>query len=88
MLGLITTYQIFAVQFNPGNENKKTFVEHWIIELNGNEQDRHCVTLRGCCEEPIVVIGQDNTVTFNTVYPGCEEREIVEIQNISTLYLQ
>ena len=88
MLGLITSYQIFVAQFNPGDVNKKTLVEHWVIELNGNEQDRHCVLLKGCCEEPSIVIGRDNNVKFDTVYPGCEESKIVEIQNVSTLCLQ
>ncbi|GJQ87781.1 putative coiled-coil domain-containing protein 108 [Trypoxylus dichotomus] len=84
MMGVIDDYQIVAVHFrSTGGEHGKAFVERWGVELNGTANDFRFIYVKTYCERPTVTIGNDNTVTFPTVHPNCQEIETVQIQNTS-----
>lgn len=83
MMGVIADYQIIVVHFRCGDDDKKAFLEHWSVELNGMPSHRRWLLMKTYCEQPIVKIGVKNTITFHTVHPQCEEREYVKMHNKS-----
>lgn len=88
MQGILSDYQIVAIQLQPDCNNKKAYVERWGIELNGRAEECPPIFLKGYSENTSVIVGNNNIVVFESVHPGCQDILNVMMKNTSIHYLK
>lgn len=81
MVGIIRDYQIIVVQMQPNQECSAAYVEHWCLELNGQKDRTLPLYITGQTEWPLVTVGQDNTIRFGYIHPGCQESLRIPMKN-------
>lgn len=82
MFGVFEGHQIVVVQLQSGgSDNNKVYEETWYLQLNAQTEGLMSLWLRGFCQVPALEIGDDASVCFGKIQPGCQESVSVELRN-------
>lgn len=88
MVGLIKYYQILIVQLENKSKKSQTFIEKWEIELNGQIERRFPIYFKASTDVPLIVVGNNNLIEFESAQPGTQSHRRVPIKNISSCLVQ
>lgn len=89
MVGLINTFQIIVVQLHwEGPEETKVLNETWKMQLNGRKEKQIPLCVRGEVSIPKIVVGENNTVKFESNQPGCQSMKNVPLKNVSCFQIK
>ncbi|XP_044755231.1 cilia- and flagella-associated protein 65-like isoform X2 [Coccinella septempunctata] len=87
MMGLMRFTKLFVAKLE-SLTTPAVYKEEWRIEINGESQRNFKVFFLGQSDVPSVVIGEHNSITFNTTLPGCQDMVYVPIKNTSCYHLR
>lgn len=72
MIGIIRKYQVIVIQLQTATFKNSGCVELWQLVLNGQNDRRIQIYLKGQAEYPSVLIGNNNFIKFDCMHPGCQ----------------
>ncbi|KAF5306172.1 hypothetical protein FQR65_LT07448 [Abscondita terminalis] len=81
MQGIVYDFQVIVIQLQPDGNDKKAYVERCGVELNGRSDNCVEVFLKCVAENIAVTIGDNNSLVFNNVQPGCQDTISASIHN-------
>lgn len=82
MAGLIKDdFQIVIVSLCTSEEDEEIYYENWKAILNDNTDYEIKFQLRGKTEYPVLEVGNNNYVEFNTCRTKCQQGALIRIHN-------